>query len=506
MSFWTSDNIRSACGGVWLARPGDAGGGRVDGFTIDSRAVKPGNVFLALRGETFDGHDFLLQAAQAGAALLIVERGDAAPAGLPEGAAMVRVPDSRKALLRLAGAYRKSLETTKVIAVCGSNGKTTTTRLIHAMLSSRLRGSCSAKSFNNEIGVPVTILSAKESDQYLICEVGSNAPGEIAQLAGVVKPDIAVITSIGREHLERLGTLEGVAREEAAILKELRPGGAAIITGDTPLLSEHVRGLAAEGRTVVSFGRAQTADLRLSSFEHFASEAGPGGAPPTPDSIRFGVNSRWQFSAPMVGEHNAVNALAALAVARRFGLSDADVNAGLTRVVVPDMRLQRMTLGGVQIVNDAYNANPDSTLAALRTFAALYAPADRRVVVLGDNLELGAAGPEAHREIGRTILELGCIDRLVTVGPLAALAGEVLAEDWSPPERITRLPDLEGGRDRQVARMLRPGDALLLKGSRRMALERIVAALRPSGPPASPAASGPAPEISSARSQSPAGA
>ncbi len=491
MTFWTPDTIRTATSGTWLTRP-EGTHTSIEGVAIDSRAVKPGQVFLALKGDRFDGHDFLDTAVAAGASLLVVDKpvtlasaGNSAPS-----IGIIRVPDSRKALLKLASAYRRTLSATRVIAVGGSNGKTTTTRLIQAILATRLRGTCSQKSFNNDVGVPLTILSARESDQYLICEVGSNAPGEIALLAGVVRPDIAVITSIGREHLERLGSLEGVAREEAALLAEVPPGGAAILPHDVPLLADYARATAASGRTVVTFGRDPAADLRLSSFEHFAS--GASGSDPTPDSIRLGINNRWTFSCPMVGEHNAINALAAVAVARRLGLADADIAAGLASVVVPDMRLQRSTVAGIQIVNDAYNANPDSTLAALRTFAALYAPASRRVVVLGDNLEMGDAGPDAHREIGQAIIDLGCIDLLVAVGPLAALAADAVEAQFGP-RRVARLPDLNDGRDRHATRLLRAGDALLVKGSRRMALERLVAALRasnldaahaPSSPPA----------------------
>jgi UDP-N-acetylmuramoyl-tripeptide--D-alanyl-D-alanine ligase len=369
--------------------------------------------------------------------------------------------------------------------VCGSNGKTTTTRLVHAILSVRLRGSCPAKSFNNDIGVPLTILAAREGDQFLICEVGSNAPGEIALLASVVQPDIAVITSIGREHLEKLGSLEGVAREEAAVLRDIRPGGAAIVTADSPLLADALRVLTASGRTAITFGKSDHADLRLSSLEHFASQASHGtnlgtpsheGAHPPADSIRFGVNARSTFTTPMVGEHNALNAIAAIGVARRMGLSDGDISVGLAGAVGPDMRLQRSCVGGVTIINDAYNANPESTLAALRTFAQLYGSAARRVVVLGDNRELGDAGPDAHRELGRAAVELASIDRLICVGELAALAAEVF-QAARGPQAVARFADLEAGCDRDAARLLQAGDAVLLKGSRRMGLERIVTAL-----------------------------
>lgn len=490
MSFWTVDAVRAACGGTFVTRGRPAqGGAPLAGVSIDSRAIKPGQVFIAIRGETFDGHDFVHSAIAAGAAVVIIDREIAVtdeskpPAGArDEQVCIIRVADTRKALLRLAGAYRNALEHTKVIAVCGSNGKTTTTRLVHAVLSARLRGTCPAKSFNNDIGVPLTILSAKESDQYLICEVGSNAPGEIAALGGVVSPDLAVITSIGREHLQGFGSLEGVAREEAAILGALRSPGAAIVTADSPLLSEALRAAAAAGRTCITFGAADHADLRLTAFEHVCADPdarAEAGSSVVPDCIRFGVNGRAQFVAPLVGEHNALNALAAIAVGRRFGLSDPEIAAGLLKAVAPDMRLQRLTLAGIEVINDAYNANPESTLAALRTFASLHAKDPRRVVILGDNLELGAAAEASHRELGRAVASLGCVDLFVAVGPLMACAAEEAAAQGL---RVHTLPDLDSGRDRAAAGLLRRGDSVLIKASRGMGLERIVQALRTVSP------------------------
>lgn len=476
MNFWTPDHLRSVCAGTWLSRPPAIEAAPLAGLSIDSRALTPGQVFVAIKGDRFDGHDFLAAAVEAGAPMLIVDR---EPPAKFDRTLVLKVADTRRALQRLAAAYRQSLTATRVVAVCGSNGKTTTTRLIHAVLAHKLRGTASLKSFNNDIGVPLTILSAKPSDQFLLCEVGSNAPGEIAALGEIVRPDVAVITSIGREHLEKLGSLEGVAREEAAILGALRPGGLAVVTGDTPLLDEHVRGVT----NLVRFGREARCDLRLTAFEHVERPTPPGPNAPSrpaegwPNAMRFEINGRWTFEAPLVGEHNALNALAAVAVARRFGLTDDELAQGLEHAAAPGMRLERTVVRGVHVINDAYNANPDSTLAALRAFAALSAAAERRVIVLGDMLELGPAGPDAHREIGAEIRALGVIDVLVTVGSLAALAAEMFAADAPRSGRVFSLSDLDGDRAAEAAALLRPGDAVLLKGSRRMGLERVVAAL-----------------------------
>lgn len=464
MNFFSPDNLRAAAAGTWLARPGPSS--VIQGVTSDSRSLKPGNVFIALRGDTHDGHDFTSHAARAGASILIVERDDAAPIDAHErGVGVLKVADTRKALLRLGAACRKTLDTTRVIAVAGSNGKTTTVRLLHSVLSTRLRGTASPKSYNNDIGVPLTLLSARSNDQYLICEVGTNAPGEIAALARIVEPDIAVIVSLGREHLAGLGSIEGVAREESQMLAAIRPGGVAVLTADTPAL----RPLIPPGPAAVLFGRAADADLRLTAFEHAPGEGGRAG-------IRFTVNNRWTFAAPLAGEHNALNCLAVIAVARRFNIDDDLIAAGLSAAAAPEMRWQESRIGELRIVNDAYNANPESMLAAIRTFASTASTDRRRIVVLGDMLELGDASGPAHREIARALIDLRAADAALLVGPAMAAAADELRRAW-PADRVTHLPSLDGPGLARAADALAPGDTVLLKGSRGMRLERIAAEL-----------------------------
>jgi UDP-N-acetylmuramoyl-tripeptide--D-alanyl-D-alanine ligase len=450
----------------------------VSGLSTDSRAIRPGQAFLALRGDRFDAHRFLADIA---APLLIVDDEAAAravePAVRARNGAIVKVADTSKALLRLAGAYRRTLENTKVVAVAGSNGKTTTTRLIHAVLGSALRGTASAKSFNNAVGVPLTILAASPTDQFLVCEVGTNAPGEIAQLASIVEPDIAVITSIGREHLEGFGSLQGVAREEASLLQFLRPGGLAVVTADTPVeapLTEFLRGIP----NVVRFGFAPDADLRASDASHLLA----------PDAVRlrFRINARTECTVPMLGEHNAANALAAFAVGRRFGLEPERIVSALATATGPEMRLQTLRVSAgpgepVTVINDAYNANPDSMLAALHTLAdladSLGTPRPRVVAVLGDMMELGDAAERSHREVAERARDTGAID-------LVVLVGEQM-DRWARPVLVapgtTRPVLAEPNADEQafarIVQRVRPGDLVLLKGSRRMRLERLLPAL-----------------------------
>ncbi|GJQ30738.1 MAG: UDP-N-acetylmuramoyl-tripeptide--D-alanyl-D-alanine ligase [Phycisphaerae bacterium] len=459
MSFWTPEAIKAAVAGTYLAR-GEAT--TLSGVSIDSRTVKPGDLFVALRGATTDGHRYLGQALALGAAMVLVED-RAAWEAAGASAWAVLVPDTGAALLRLGAAYRRTLDMTRVVAVGGSNGKTTTVRLIHAMLSRSLRGTHSPKSFNNAVGVPLTILAAKRTDQYLICEVGTNAPGEIAPLARAVEPDVAVITSVGREHLEGLGSLDGVLKEEVSLLTGLRRGGLAILNADAPGLVEAAQPIvAAQGGTILTFGEGAGADLRGGDIR-----AGV-------DVTTFMLNERTAMRMPLLGRHNVTNALAAIGVARRLGVPQGEIERGLAEAAGPPMRLERSEIGGVTVINDAYNANPESMLAALAWFAAAPVPVGtRRVVVLGDMLELGEAAPAAHAEIVRAATTCAGVERVVLVGPMMGAAGRAEGS-----LRLRMVGPLREGGAVEAASECRRGDWVLLKGSRGMELEHVAAALR----------------------------
>jgi UDP-N-acetylmuramoyl-tripeptide--D-alanyl-D-alanine ligase len=475
VNFWTAENIRTVTRGSWLRRPPSDGrpAPEIDGLSTDTRTLRRGQVFLALSGPTYDGHQFLVQAAAAGAALIIVDDADSVSremAASPDFPAIIKVRHTLGALGALAAAYRKTLESVRVIAVCGANGKTTTTRLIHSILSTRLRGSASPKSFNNAVGVPLTILGAKPSDQYLACEVGTNAPGETARLARIIQPDIAVITSVGRAHIEFFDSLNAVVEEDAAIFQDVRPHGAAIIPARQPLLADFARTIP----NVVTFGDAADADLRLTTVAQTTLSDGRSG-------LKFSVNARSEFELPLLGEHNAHNALAAIAVARRLGLDDASIAQGLLAVTPADMRLMRRSIAGVDLLIDCYNANPESAAAAVRTFAALFGGARRRVLILGDMLELGAHARDCHLELANVILGACRADLVVTVGPHALHIAETLSQAWSNT-KLLMLSELTDEQARRVAMRLEPGDAVLLKGSRGTRLERIVQALEAAPP------------------------
>ncbi|MBN8599093.1 MAG: UDP-N-acetylmuramoyl-tripeptide--D-alanyl-D-alanine ligase [Planctomycetes bacterium] len=475
MSFWQLENLRSAMAGgsAWLVRPARNAPAEAQGASIDTRTLKRGNIFFALRGEKVDGHRFLDAAAKAGAAMAVVEDAGAGE-NAPEGLALLQVENVGKALLRCAAEYRKTLDGTRVISVGGSNGKTTTTRLIEAVLSRHFRGVSSPKSFNNAIGVPLTILSARAGDQYLLCEVGTNAPGEIAELAAVVAPEIAVITSIGREHLEGLSSIRGVIAEEASIATAIRSGGVAIIAANPPELNDAVHGLMGgpKGANIVRFGASSDAEMRVESVS--TDELG----------TSFSINKRSKFRIPLLGAHNAMNGAAAVAVARRFGLEDGAIAAALEQASGPEMRMRLEVKGPITLLNDAYNANPDSMLASLKAFADLarHRNAARRVAVLADMLEMGEAGPDAHREIGEAVAADESIDLAIVVGPLMMFAAERILKKRSG-ERVYNLPEMNDETARRIAAMLRPGDFVLLKGSRGMGVERVAKALDGAGRP-----------------------
>jgi UDP-N-acetylmuramoyl-tripeptide--D-alanyl-D-alanine ligase len=467
MRFFEPDTLRGAMMGRWLRRAPDL---ELAGVGTDTREDLNRRAFIALRGSNHDGHSFVAAAAQRGAAMVVVER-ESVAADVPPPCGILLVENTRQALARLATAYRRTFGKTKVIAVTGSAGKTTTKALIDAALSGTLPGSAGPKSFNNEIGVPLTLLAARPTDAYVIVEIGTSAPGEVGRLAQIAAPDLGIITLVGRSHLEGLGTVEAVAREKASLLLHLGEHGVAVVNADVPLLRDKLKSV----ETRILYGESADADLRLTA----RGRAGAAEAVAMDDSGGgwwFEVNGRASFRLALPGRHNAINALAAVAVARRLGVPDEAISRGLGSVIGAPMRMAVHALGPWTIYNDAYNANPDSVIAAIDTFLELAAGARRRIVVLGDMLELGAAGPDLHREIGRHLARAGGggrVDHAVLMGPLSGHTAEALRETW-PGDRLTVLPEVSAVTAAIIAELLRPGDAVLLKGSRGTALERLL--------------------------------
>jgi UDP-N-acetylmuramoyl-tripeptide--D-alanyl-D-alanine ligase len=457
---FTASDLVSATGGRWIGAPPAS----ASGVSTDTRAISPGSVFVALRGERYDGHDFLAEAARAGAACAVVAAGRAGggPAGLP----LLAVADTLEALGGLARLHRRRFAI-PVVGVTGSNGKTTTREMIAAILATRGPVLKTEGNLNNEVGVPLTLFRLGPEHQAAVIEMGMSHPGEIARLAGIAEPRVGVVTNAFAAHLEGLGSVDGVADAKGELYKGLPPDGIVVANADDPRM---LRRALKSGRKVLTFaaGRDRKADVALLDV----LEQGPEGI-----AFLLGIGTKEvTVRLPLVGEHNAVNAAAAAAAALALGCSDREIVRGLAdvRPVGRRLRVERLP-SGVLLVDDCYNANPASMKAALRTVRQL-AGSGRALAALGDMLELGPAGDDLHRELGRDAAAAG-LSTLATFGPRARLTHEAALAAGLDPASAFHTEDPQA-LAAFVRERLRPGDALLVKGSRGMKLERLVEALR----------------------------
>ena len=432
----------------------------------DSRQVQPDDLFFALKGDRFDGHDFLQQVAQKGAAAVVIDRAKV-PVENP-GCAIIAVDETRQALGRLAACYRADFQL-PIVAVGGSNGKTTTKELLASVLRQKFPTLWSEASFNNDIGVPLTLLRLERSHKAAVVEVGTNHPGELANLVRLIQPQFGVLTNIGREHLEFFGDLAGVAHEEGWLAELLPSTGKLFIHGDNEWMTGIVK------RT-----RAQVAKVGFGKKNDWRAEKlrldGTG--------VAFEVRAvRSEFSGEyrvnLWGRHQALNALFALAVGAELGVSPAEARQGLTHCEPPKMRLQVWEANGVTVLDDSYNANADSMLAALQTLHD-FPCAGRRMAVLGDMAELGEHSAGAHNEIGQRAAELG-VGHLITVGKWAGHTGE--AARGAGLKNVTECADvLMAGA--AIKELVKPGDVVLLKASRASGFESIGDVMRGAEKPA----------------------
>jgi len=436
------EELAKSVDGTILA--GDASAA-ADQVSTDSRAIPKGCVFVALRGEKFDGHDHLAEAGGKGASIAIVDR----DMPLPNGVAVVKVPDTRRALGQLARIVRRSIPQTTVIAIAGSNGKTSTKNVLHSVLSHSLKGTASPKSFNNDIGVPATLFPVADDDDYVILEIGTNHPGEVEHLSHIAEPDIAVITSIGEEHLEFFQDLDGVRRENAAVIAGMPRDSLLIINGDDPHLPRY---LSHFGGEMVRFGFAESNDLIARDIRV------------TLDGTSFTLDHR-RYTIPAIGRHFASNALGVIAVARAMGLTADQIHDALATSRGSDMRMEKRLIHEITLINDAYNANPTSMRAGLETLSDICWPG-RKVAVLGEMKELGAHSAAAHSSMADVLNALS-LDAVVTIG-----------QAWQEPsQRMAGAHWFEDAADPRIATLLQAGDLVLLKGSRSMRLERIAESL-----------------------------
>jgi UDP-N-acetylmuramoyl-tripeptide--D-alanyl-D-alanine ligase len=429
----------------------------VTGVSIDSRSLGVGEAFFAIHGYRLDGHAFLAEAAARGAACLVVHTlPDEVPANVP----LVLVEDTTGALGRLAAWHRGRFDI-PVVAVTGSNGKTTTKELTAGVLGTRWEVLRPERSFNNQWGLPLTLLKLSPEHQAAVLEIGSNARGEVAALAALASPTVGVVTTVAAVHTEYLGSLDGVREEKAGLVRALGPGGVAVLNADDP----RVAGMARDTRArVVTYGRAESAHVRAIG-DLVEDDTG------LTLTLQSG-GERQAVTLGLAGRHNAINALAATAVGVALGIPLADVAHGLAGVRPVAGRCVWRRAGEVTILDDTYNASPVSVRAALDT-AAARRHGRKLIVVLGDMLELGAISDEAHREVGRQVAALPA-DALIGVG--RAMQGAVEAARAAGLADARHLTTFEDTVAHLLKRLGR-GDLVLVKGSRGMRMERVVDAL-----------------------------
>jgi UDP-N-acetylmuramoyl-tripeptide--D-alanyl-D-alanine ligase len=431
------------------------------GVAIDSRTIRPGEIFLALAGERYDGHDYAAAALDSGASGVILSRKVGEIDRRRGEFALIRVRDPREALAGLARGYR-GLFDLAAVAVTGSNGKTTTKNLIGLFLGRERTTLTAPASYNNLIGVSLTILRLFAAHRAAVFELGANRPGEIRQLARLCRPSLAVITNIGPAHIGRFGSLERIAAEKAEVIKELEGGKTVFFNTDDPRTAAlAVRG---PGETI-GFGFAPPARVRPLDIRHL-----PGGV-----SFRATLRGgELPIEAPLPGRHNILNLLAALAVGDHFGIDPGAMREAALRAVLPPGRMEIFPLGGVEIINDAYNANPASMAAALETWLGMEC-SGKRILVSGDMNELGDFSETAHREWGERVARSG-IDGLIFLGPLSRSAAAAARAASARPgvETVDNCREAAA----ILREVVRPGDSVLLKGSRKMGMEEIVEILR----------------------------
>jgi UDP-N-acetylmuramoyl-tripeptide--D-alanyl-D-alanine ligase len=437
---------------------GGAGDLKIKNVCTDSRLAKAGDIFFAIKGEKFDGHEFVNEVAGKGVAAVVVEKSKAQS---PK-CAVLAVADVRVALGKLAAAYRRDFSP-PLIVVGGSNGKTTTKEMLACILRQKFPTLWSEASFNNDIGVPMTLLRLDQTHQAAVLEAGTNHPGELAPLVKMIAPKFGIITNIGREHLEFFGDVAGVAREEGWLAELLPADGKLFINGDN-----------AWSEKIIARAKAKAVRVGLGGKNDWCAK-----------KIRLDKNGvTFQVEAPLaelsgeyrinlLGRHQVTNALLAIAAAAELGLSRNEIQRGLNENKAAKMRLQFWEANGVRVLDDAYNANADSVIAALETLCDLPLQG-RRVAILGDMAELGAHSTAAHAEVGRRAAELK-IGQLFAVGKNSAITAQAARD--AGLTRVIEFADVEMAVT-AVRKFLRTGDVVLLKASRSSRLERIAETLK----------------------------
>ncbi|HZJ57379.1 MAG TPA: UDP-N-acetylmuramoyl-tripeptide--D-alanyl-D-alanine ligase [Clostridia bacterium] len=460
MKSFTIRQIIDATRGKLLNDDPDFLDASVSGVSTDSRTIKKGQLFIPLVGEIFDGHFFLDQVAEKGATAVLVHREDAdwLPKLFPDVAA-IKVPDTLKALQDLAS-FQRSRFDIPVVAITGSNGKTTTKDMIGLVLSKGYSVLKTQGNLNNEIGLPLTLLEMDDHHQVMVVEMGMNNLGEIHRLAEIARPTIAVITNIGVSHLQNLGTRENILKAKLEVSDFLGPKDWLLLNGDDEYLGCKVKGITP---MVEYFGTREGADIRAQNI-NILGEVG------VSYDLLIG-SDLYPMKIPVPGKHNVYNSLAAVSVGNLLDIEIPEIQNALEGFRSGDMRLNILnTESGLKIIDDVYNASPDSMTASIEILKDV--GGKRKIAVLGDMLELGEYSKEGHLRVGKVVAQCG-IDHLITVGQDSKFIGEGALDFKMADEDMTHL---ECNKDVMVLlnTMLEAGDTILVKGSRGLKMEEIV--------------------------------
>jgi UDP-N-acetylmuramoyl-tripeptide--D-alanyl-D-alanine ligase len=424
------------------------------GVSTDTRKIKSGELFVAIKGERFDGHSFILDAVSKGASGILVQEGGITNANfkMPD-VDFISVPDSVKALGDIAN-FQRSRFNIPIIGITGSNGKTTTKEMIASILNKRFNVLKNFGTENNNIGVPLALMRLNSEHNISVLELGTNHLGEISRLSEIARPTIAVITNIGPSHLEYLEDLDTVFKAKCEILEYINKESRVILNLD----DEHLRKLKI-GPKIIWFGLTKDADFYADKINL------------EPDGINFRLNEKWDISLGVLGRHNVYNALSAIATAWDFGVSIDEIRDALKEFRVPNMRMEVKRFGDIKIINDSYNSNPQSMKQAIEALRDMTTEG-RKILIAGDMLELGNLSGRFHHLVGKQAAESG-IDLIVAVGKLAEHIARG-AQEAGMSERKIKLCSVTKEAREKVGNLIKKGDTILVKGSRAMKMEQIV--------------------------------
>ncbi|MHC4770663.1 MAG: UDP-N-acetylmuramoyl-tripeptide--D-alanyl-D-alanine ligase [Planctomycetota bacterium] len=430
-----------------------------NGVGIDSRTIKSGQAFFAIAGENFDGHDYAASAIEKGASCIVVEREIDMPHQTKT--SLIKVDDCVKALAQFAFWYRQQL-TAKVIAITGSVGKTTTRQMLHQVLSGSFKCRQARGSFNNHIGLPLTILSAEPEDEILLVELGSNNLGEIEQLTAIANPDVTVITAVAPSHLAGFGSLDNIIKEKASITCGLRQGGTLYVNGDQPDLLDYVK--KHFGVSIITFGETDGCDVRGIDLETTGSQG----------SL---VIDGQLVSVPLAGKANLSNVLTTWSVCRDLGVSLPDFSEAIQLLKSGFMRLEIENIGLLTVINDCYNANPVSMANALSCLRSMASNTGKReVFIAGSMAELGAQSDSLHMQLGQKAVSEG-VGVLLAAGPFSNQITQGAADSGQDACLMCAFEKTEQLCD-NLHKWVQPDDIILVKGSRSANLEQAVQRLR----------------------------